>query len=215
MMLMPANHSGKVIHELAKKHPGRLGWLIGPTAFPKTKLREWMPYALDNDAFSAFSKNRPWNVEAWRDMMAAVSQERQTPRWVLVPDVVADKAATLEKWRVFAPEAAMHGWPIAFAVQDGMESADVPSDANVVFVGGTTAWKWRTAKRWASEFPRVHVGRVNTSSKLWFCQDAGCESVDGTGWFRDPSDPRKVPVIVDWLNGERPVVTTEFNFATR
>jgi hypothetical protein len=65
LMVMPANHSSAIVHYWAGKYPGRLGWLIGPTALPKTKLRPWMPFALDNDAFSAWAKSREWDEGAW------------------------------------------------------------------------------------------------------------------------------------------------------
>ena len=37
---------------------------------------------------------------------------------------------------------------------------------------------------WANAFPRVHVGRVNTLTKLLSCERLNVESVDGTHWFR-------------------------------
>ena len=55
---------------------------------------------------------------------------------------------------------------------------------HVVFVGGTTAWKWKTLRTWTENFPRVHVGRVNTDRMLWMAHECGAESCDGTGWFR-------------------------------
>jgi hypothetical protein len=72
------------------------------------------------------------------------------------------------------------------AVQDGMTPADVPKECAVVFVGGTTSWKWRSLPMWASSFSRVHVGRVNSIRLLLMAENAGAESCDGTGWFRDP-----------------------------
>src|SRR5690606_19465502 len=87
--------------------------------------------------------------------------EMAAPRWLLVPDVVADRDATIARWREWEPKLRPFGFPLAFAVQDGMTAEDVPADADVIFVGGTTDWKWRTVWRWCHDFPRVHVGRVN------------------------------------------------------
>lgn len=203
MMLMPANHSSSLIHYLAGKHPGKLGWLVGPSARMKTTLRPWMPYALDNDAFSAWSKNKEWDEQAWRALLIWAKDSGLHPRWVLVPDVVADKEKTLERWGVFAPHAKSFGWPVAFAVQDGMTVHDVPEDADVIFIGGTYEWKWSVAALFAWTFPRVHIGRVNELDRLWQAQDLGVESVDGTGWFRDPSNPKKLPNMIKWLEGKR------------
>jgi hypothetical protein len=65
-----------------------------------------------------------------------------------------------------------------------MTPQDVPSDADVIFVGGSTDWKRRTMSMWCEVFDRVHVGRINTERWLWECDEAGAESCDGTGWFR-------------------------------
>ena len=102
----------------------------------------------------------------------------------------------MESWDRYSRVASDYGWPLAFAVQDGMVPADVPSAANVVFVGGTTEWKWNTVATWAAAFPRVHVGRVNGHA-IWECDRLGVESIDGTGWFRD--DGRKGRILKDWI----------------
>ena len=183
-MVMPGNYSASIVHYWAGAYPGKVGWLIGPRAAAKTAVRPWLPYALDNDAFSAFTSGQPWDEAAWREMLTWARRQASKPRWAIVPDVVADAAATLRNWLRYSGEVAAHGFSLAFAVQDGMTAADVPGNAEVVFVGGSTAWKWRTVPIWAQAFPRVHVGRVNSLERLWRCQDLGVESVDGTGWFR-------------------------------
>ena len=185
--MMPANNSSMHLGWLAGRYPGRIGWLLSPGGW-RTPHR-WMPYALDNGAFPAWSRGEPWSAESFLESVRVVAgqvgmRELHAPRWVLVPDVVADREATLERWAEWAPQLRPFGWPLAFAVQDGMTAADVPEDADVVFVGGTTDWKWRTVLDWCSTCPRVHVGRVNGYRGLWDCHDAGAESCDGTGWFR-------------------------------
>lgn len=202
MIVMVANHSSPRIHYLAGRYPNRLGWLIGPSARTKTKLRPWMPYALDNDAYSAWSKGTAWDAAAWSELLEWARVSGQAPRWVLVPDEVADKAATLEKWNEHSAEAAGYKWPLAFAVQDGMTPEDVPIDADVIFVGGTTKWKWMSLPMWTANFPRVHVGRVNELRRLFTCEEYGVESCDGTGWVRDPCDSRKFDRLAGWIAGE-------------
>ncbi len=142
MMVMPATHSSPPIHFLAGRFPGRIGWLVGPSARTKTKLRPWMPYALDNDAFGAWVNGAAWDVVAWRDLLAWAKASRHVPLWVLVPDVVGDKSGTLDKWGQYAPEAKNFGWPLAFAVQDGM-TPDVS-----LFAGNFGRW---LAKRVAAQ----------------------------------------------------------------
>lgn len=203
MMLMPANHSSPILHYWCGAFPGRIGWLVGPSAKEKSKLRAWVPFALDNDAFTAWQSGAPWDAEAWASLLTWAKRSGKTPLWVLVPDVVADRIATIQNWKRYAPDAAKFGWPLAFAVQDGMTPGDVPESAQVVFVGGTTDWKWRNLKTWTENFPRVHVGRVNEIRRVWTCEDLGVESVDGSGWFRDSNEGRRIQLIEMWLNGQR------------
>ena len=103
LMVMPANNSSAIVHYWAGKHPGKIGWLIGPTAIAKTKLRPWIPFALDNDAFSSWTAGRAWDEAAWIAMLRSVRAQSMRPRWVLVPDVVANREATLAKWDQYAP----------------------------------------------------------------------------------------------------------------
>lgn len=44
--------------------------------------------------------------------------------------------------------------------------ASLEIQPDIIFVGGTTDWKWATVKTWCTLFPR------------------GAESCDGSGWFR-------------------------------
>jgi hypothetical protein len=203
MMVMPGNHSSPEVHFWAGRYPGKIGWLIGPTAAPKTKLRTWMPFALDNDAFTAWTTQQPWNEQAWLDMLSRIRQSNLRPQWVLVPDQVADAEATLRLWSVYAPVAARYGWPLAFAVQDGMTPSDVPPAADVVFVGGTSRWKWSTVESWVATGRPVHVGRVNTVELLETCDRLGVQSADGTGWFRDPTRPDKMLALHQFIEGRR------------
>lgn len=89
---------------------------------------------------------------------------------------------------------------------------DVPSDADVIFVGGSTEWKRQAIVPWCQRFPRVHVGRINTDKWLRYCEAAGAESVDGTGWFRgrlmgNGVDTGQAKELTEWLaetSGEKP-----------
>lgn len=182
VIVMPANNSSMHLGWLAGRYPGRIGWLLSPDGWRTPP--HWMPYALDNGAFPAWMHSKPWDEAAFLETVEIASRHLNPPLWVVVPDVVADREATLASWQAWAPRLRQYGWPLAFAVQDGMTPEDVPADADVIFVGGTTEWKWRTVLIWCQHFPRVHVGRVNSYRLLWSSHDAGAESCDGTGWFR-------------------------------
>lgn len=196
---MPANCSGPKVDALERHAPGRLANLLSPGGFRRVPR----PYAVDNGAYIAFTHRRPFDGAAYLDHLRRCVEFR-SPLWVAVPDVVADRAGTLAAWREWEPAVRrlLPGVPLAFVAQDGMTAADVPAGADVVFVGGSYGWKWRTLRHWCGRFPRVHVGRVNSPARLWECDDAGAESCDGTGWFR--GDKRQLAGLVAYLRGERP-----------
>ena len=89
------------------------------------------------------------------------------------------------------------GFKLAMAVQDGMTPDDVPSNCDVIFVGGTDAWKMPSLPMWTANFPRVHVGRINGYRGLWQCHEAGAESCDGTGYFR--GDKKQLAGLIRYL----------------
>ena len=182
MIVMPSNNTSCHVGWLAGRFPGRLGHLYSPGGFRGPF--EFLPYALDNGRFVATTKDQPWDEEGFIAMCDKVDGNRLEPRWVVVPDVVGDKDGTLREWATWSERLAGYGWPLAIAVQDGMVPEDVPANAEVIFVGGSTTWKRRTIWSWCEAFSRVHVGRINTERWLWECDRAGVESCDGTGFYR-------------------------------
>ena len=195
--------SNRVWHYWAGKHPGSVGLLVGPSYLSKVPLDPWMPFALDNDAFKAWRSGEPWNEQAWRDMLSAIRLRRLSPLWAVVPDVVCDREQTIANWRTFSHAVKSLGWPCAFAVQNGMTAADVPEDAGVVFVGGSDGWKFPSLPMWCSSFPRVHCARVTSQEMIERCEELGCESIDGTGWFRAPDRPDHLPMLQRFIEGHR------------
>lgn len=178
---MPSNNTGGVVRSLAREFPGMVGNLISPGGW-RAPIG---PFAVDNGAFVAWSRGAEWNSMAFAKLLDTVQRFGVPPMWVVVPDVVADRDETLRRWEEWAPLIRdRYGWPLAFVGQDGMTTKDVPDDADVVFIGGTTEWKMSVLWPWCQAFKRVHVGRVNTYRRLRMCADAGAESCDGTGWIR-------------------------------
>ncbi len=202
-MMILCGQSNRIWHYWSGKYPGSVGVLIGPSYGKKVPIDKWMPFALDNDAFTAWRDKKAWDYRAWVDMLQWVRLFRLKPMWAAVPDVVADREATLENWIKYASTIQRLGWPTAFCVQDGMTPDDVPHDADVVFVGGSDSWKFPNLPMWTTHFPRVHCARVNSPEMIEACDRLGCESVDGTGWFREPSRPDKVPAIERFIEGHR------------
>jgi len=192
---MPSNNRGMFVGWLAGRFPGRIAHLYSPGGM--AQLFKWMPFALDNGRFAVWASGKQWDEAAWIAMLDRVIGSGHAPSWVLVPDRVGDRDETLREWDRWYPRLQQYGWPLAIAVQDGMESKDIPIEAAVVFVGGTTAWKRATLYDWCDNHKRVHVGRINTDKWLWECHEAGAESCDGTGWLR--GDQRQLAGLVTYL----------------
>jgi hypothetical protein len=188
MIVMPSNCAGFNAGFLFGQHPGRLAHLhsVDRLAEPIHSI----PWALDNGVFGAFSTGKEWSEEPLYKFLDRFSA--WNPLWVVVPDSIGNRDETLRLWDIHAPAMQAFGVKMAMAVQDGMTPADVPSEAEVVFVGGSTSWKWRSLPEWTSQFPRVHVGRVNSLRLLLMAENSGAESCDGTGWFRDPTRLREL-----------------------
>ena len=93
---------------------------------------------------------------------------------------------------------------MAFVTQDGCTSQLVPwDDVDALFVGGTDAWKLgepryelcaeaRDRGKW------VHMGRVNSMTRLRACKVSNLDSADGTHVRFAPD--RKLPEVYDWLD---------------
>lgn len=202
MIIMVANNSGSVAKKLAKS--GKLGNLYSPKSQQKPISNKW---ALDNGRFITFKNNSEWSFEDYEKLLIWASHQKEKPLWALVPDVVMDKEKTISEFYKYLPLIQKYDFIPAFAVQDGMLPVDVPLEAKVIFIGGSTKWKWETLHIWSSSFDRVHVGRVNGRLQLQACLLNGVESVDGTGWFRGCK--RQLNTLIDYCSN-RPIGLFDF-----
>ncbi len=200
MIVMPSNNGGFDCGRLFGKYPHRMAHLMTPdnTKEPRPKVN----WALDNGVFGAWSKGREWSEEPFYNYLDSWASHK--PDWVAVPDWVADKEQTLRLWKEHINAVKSFGVCPAFVVQDGMTYKDVPEEAEVIFVGGTTSWKWRGLSEWVRNFKRVHVGRVNTHKLCFQALRAGVESCDGTGWFRHPKRTEELERFLEDSEKENP-----------
>ena len=165
-----------VVHYFAGKYPGKVGMLISPGSWKTPPF--YMPYALDNGAFTGFNEND------FYFMLRKAKLLKNKPLWVAVPDVVGDRQKTLEMWEQHQERVKAFGFNLAFVAQDGMTINDVPEQANCVFIGGTTEWKLNRAHEFKTANRKLHIGRVNTMERLQWAARIKADSVDGTGFFR-------------------------------
>lgn len=139
-------------------------------------------FAVDNGAFAGFEPTR------FRGLLDRNREAKHLCRFVVVPDVVADARRTIEVFDHWKYELA--GWPLAFAVQDGIERLPIPwRQIQAIFVGGSTAFKMSTGARAvicaAQAMEKwVHVGRVNSPGRWEYFEELGVDSIDGTGLSR-------------------------------
>lgn len=185
MIVMVSNCTSWRTHYLQGRYGG-MGLLLPPDGmrgpYPHLPF-----YAIDNGAFPAWTNGEPWNEGKFLKALEWTVGRPVRPQWIVVPDVVTDAEATFELWHRWKDKVASYGAPLAFAAQDGMKPSDLAThgvEPDVVFIGGSTDWKMSTLGEWCAEFPRVHVGRINSLRGLMACHEHGAESCDGTGWFR-------------------------------
>lgn len=157
--------------------PHALGALMQPRSGNRPPTDR--PWALDNDAFQGFE---PAPFVAMLQRYHGVSG----CLWCAAPDVVGDARATLELFRHWRKVVVWFGYPVALVAQDGLEHERVPwHRLDALFIGGSTAWKLGApAAALAQEAKRrgkwLHIGRVNTRSRLEYAGSLDADSVDGT-----------------------------------
>jgi hypothetical protein len=123
-------------------------------------------------------------------------------RFAVAADVVGDHAATLA--RSLPMLAAIRALvPVAFAAQNGATVDNLPwGQFDALFIGGDTSWKLGPeARALIAEANRrgawVHMGRVNSQTRLQRAADSGCDSADGTYLAFGPDI--NLPKVLRWV----------------
>jgi hypothetical protein len=179
---------------------GLLGQMVTPNS--GNQLIPDVTWALDNGCFSA-----QWDEARWEATLARYAGHPHC-LFAVVPDVVADAAATDRHWHRYAPIVKAHGYRAAYVMQNGCTR--IPSDADVVFIGGDTTYKLAASTQkmaMASGLP-VHMGRVNTRRRLQFAAAHHYDTVDGTllAYGPDINLPR---LLRDLRHADHPTLFTE------
>lgn len=188
-----------------KRFP-QVGAMVQPRAGNSIDLlgasgRAW---AADNDCFQGL------DVEAyWRMLRRIAAADRSHLLWVTVPDVVGNAQATVNRWVEWFPQLEYLELPAAFVGQDGIGAIrdQIPwDDLACVFLGGTTAWKLGPEAEWLAREAKargkwVHMGRVNSLSRIRHALALGCDSIDGTQMSRWPDE--YIPKMLRWVRQTR------------
>ncbi|MER5443185.1 hypothetical protein, partial [Streptomyces sp. NPDC002790] len=165
-------------------------------------------YACDNSKFGSDGKGRYWpGAEAWFAWLSRTIERYGPDRclWALAPDQPFDAAGTLTESLPWLTRIRQLGVPAAFAAQDGCDHPGLlPWDSfDVLFLAGSTEWKLgavaeRLAREAKDRGKGVHMGRVNSRSRLRTAEWFGCDSADGTYLAYGPD--KNLPKLLKWLD---------------
>ncbi len=171
-------------------YPNRIALLFGfgdDNTDPKG-----LDYSCDNNRYPCWKKGIDWNEGKFISLLDGCLKKSYSPKWVVVPDVVTNAKETLLSWKYWAKRLdVVYGFPLALAVQDGMTVRDVQKlkrQPDVIFVGGSRKFKWRTAPIWCENFPYVHIGRVGSYKGLWQAHRLKAKSTDCSCWWLTDTD---------------------------
>ena len=175
-----ARHSTR---QLAQRLP-QLGAIVSPESGCRLPaLNDYSWWAADN---GCFTQGDDFNPDAWLAWLSNHEEIQGRCLFAVLPDVVQDARATLERSALWRDALQERGWKRAFVAQDGQESLPVPWEHfECLFVGGSTEWKLSDAPPWlVAEAKRrgkwLHMGRVNSLKRLRLCRHQRYNSVDGT-----------------------------------
>lgn len=175
-----------------------IGVMAQPRSYSAATVTGWL-WAADNGCFAD-----AWDADLWLDWL---DRMRTVPRclWAVVPDVVADAAATTDRFRQWAPIVRDLGYRVAYVAQNGATPATIPwPSIGCVFIGGDTDWKLsqhaevivhtaRGYKVWS------HMGRVNSERRMRIADSWGVDSCDGTflAFAPDTNVPRLARMLAN------------------
>lgn len=224
VLYLTGKHSRAIQYAAARR--GDIGLLVTPLLPEYLRVAGLYPWiGIDNGVFSKRTPFDPGRFVDLVDRAAADERVRRRTLFVACPDRVCDARATLALWEYWSPRLRASGLPVAFVAQDGSEGLPLPwSEMDVLFLGGSTAWKlglayherrgsrgqflvsttrtydWFSMLREAErrKIP-VHMGRVNSYRRLDIAEyGLGCRSVDGTFLAHGPRV--NLARLERWLN---------------
>lgn len=158
------------------RHP-RLGFLMTPDRGDSVPTDTWV--AADN---ACFANPKAYTDQRYFKFLQKMPIERTL--FATAPDVLGDHKATVGRSLPVLREICLMGFKAAFVAQDGWQEHDTPwDDFDVIFIGGSTKFKFRDGRKAVvaarRRGKRVHMGRVNSLDRLRASVSIGCDSADG------------------------------------
>lgn len=182
-------------------------WRAGLRGHPRVGLMKSMgmgnavpsgvAWAADNGRFASPALYTDELYLAW-----LARHPSATCLFATAPDVLGDHDATVELSLPMLPRIRDAGYRAAFVGQDGWREETTPwGSLDVLFLGGTTAWKLGAASVAVEAAHRrgvpVHMGRVNSFKRLRLAAAIGCQSADGTRLRFEPT--KNEGALLRWL----------------
>jgi len=164
---------------------------IGACVSPATKKHfdSYLFYFLDNGAFGCWIRGEEFDTAPFLSLVEKSLKAQKKADFLVLPDLIGRGKKSLEFSALWAEKLDGIEIPFALALQDGMEEVEVEEfvrahGVKVLFVGGTTEWKWRTAEKWVKLAERLgikcHVGRVPSAKRVYQARIVGAHSIDTT-----------------------------------
>jgi len=215
-MLLLVSGAMPTVEALAKAGTPNLGAFWTPaTGNDLARIEGWgVPYGIDNGCFILKKDNSPAARRKVMDgFMRFVWQKvwgrTVGPAFVCVPDVVGCHEGTAFCFASWWPLLAPLRLPLAFVAQNGATPDNIPWTLfDTLFVGGTTegdeGGEWKTSPAAAAVIREakarrkwVHVGRVNSETRVRWCVANGADSIDGSGFSYHPDT--NIPKGLEWI----------------
>jgi hypothetical protein len=199
-----------VVHPLVIEARADLGVMLTPRMANRVDLSR-TAWAADTGCFAdpeGFDRPR------YLDFLAERRAYASTCLFATAPDVVGDAATTWARSEPVLPMIRQAGFPAALVAQDGLEAMPIEWEAfDVLFLGGSTAWKLSSRARDLTREAKargklVHMGRVNSLRRLRMAAMKGCDSADGT--FLAFAPDHNVPRLIRWLDSLRAAPVLNF-----
>lgn len=178
---------------------GHIGCIVTPKQ--RNPFNPAWDVIADNGCFSA-----KWTEGDWLRWLGTVPA---TVRFAVCPDVYDPTGApchdaTVDRWHQYAPLIREHGLTPAFVCQMGATPDNVPEDAPVLFIGGSTEFKLGPgADAIAARYRHdrwLHMGRVNSLKRFRVARSMGCHSADGT--FLTFGPDTNLPKLLGWIRDQ-------------
>lgn len=181
-------------------HP-QIHVMTGPRTDGLRPLGEGRHWASDNDAYSG-----RFCPERFGRHLQRLLPHAGRCLFVAAPDFLDDPDSTVACWGACMPHlASAYPFPFAFVAQTGCTVQDIPDDAGALFLAGQDAWREGEGGAALIRHARdtlgihVHVGRVNSASRLRHFAELGAHSADGT-YLRFRGVRRGLTEIGAWLD---------------